>query len=157
MFNEQITRERANHAFYRACSAYLEAENLQGMATFMKKQAAEEMTHADKLIDYLGERGDIAQMQMVDAVVVSLQSVPRDLFIQALASEITNTNNLKGLHQVALATDQQAAIFLQWFLTEQVEEEALLDEVVARFARLNDSGGLGVELMDRWLGEKARA
>lgn len=143
--NQQITRERHNREFYRAAAADLDVMNFPGMSAFMLKHSNEENGHAEKLIQYMCDRSARPYFKPLESVdfgtITSAQ-----YFQYALDREVENTAQLNALHELALAFDQQTAVLLEWFLTEQVEEEKVFEEICDQF---NYAGsGLGEIIMD---------
>lgn len=145
--NKQVTIERNNHAVYSAMSALLDTGNLPNLARFMAKQAEGEWSHAKKLVDYITDRGGVAFFDGLAAVETSNDGAVF-YFELALNLERSTTDALKLLHRESEAMDQQTAVFLQWYLMEQVEEVKTAEEVVDCFHR---SVNLGDQWVDAWM------
>lgn len=131
LLGAQVQHELDNHKFYLICSHLLDAVDLDNLAAFMRKQSNEELEHATGILDYIAERGSVSPFQSPDSVTVP--GSPIEMFNTALVLEQRNTTLLKNLHQAALVADSQAAIFLEKYLIEQVEEEDLFTRITRQF------------------------
>jgi ferritin len=122
-FNEQIKNELYSAYLYLSMAAYFESINLPGFAHWMKKQAGEEKTHAMKMFEFLCDRGARVVLEALPAPAVEFSSV-KDVFEQTLKHEKKVTALINNLYDLSLkVNDQSSMVFLQWFITEQVEEE----------------------------------
>lgn len=148
--NEQIQAEFQSAYIYLAMSAYCESQNLPGFAHWLKKQYEEETGHANKLLSYLLERGGSVQLKTIDAPEADYGS-PIEVFEKVLAHEQHVTALINKLYEVALAEkDYAAQIFLQWFIEEQVEEEASASEVLEKLKMIGERAG-GILYLDKEL------
>jgi ferritin len=139
----QINYELGAAHSYLALAIWCEEENYKGFASFFKKQSGEEREHADKLIGHLLDRGILPELGVLEAPKGRFESLA-DAARQAQAMERSNTAGIHLAYEAALqAKDYPAQVLLQWFISEQVEEEAWTDEMVERVARSNCAGGLG--------------
>lgn len=121
--NRQITHELEAWHVYLSMSAYFEALSFSGMASWMKKQAEEEMAHAMKIFAYVNSRGGAVTLEALAAPASKFAS-PLAAFEAALGHEQRNTKFIEELSDVAEAEKDKATVsFLQWFIDEQVEEE----------------------------------
>ena len=121
--NEQIRKELHSAYVYLGMAAYLEAENLPGMAKWMRVQSEEEVGHAMKIFDFVLERGATVTLETVEAVPTQYES-PAAAFQAALEHERKITASINALYELALAEkDYPTQLMLQWFIEEQVEEE----------------------------------
>ena len=137
-FNDQLNAEAFSAYLYWSMSAYFESISLQGFAGWMRVQALEEMTHAEKFFKFISERGGRVKLAAVDEPAVEWES-PLAAFEAALAHEVMVTGRINKLVDLAVAeSDHATQIFLQWFVSEQVEEEASADAVIQK---LKLSGG----------------
>lgn len=151
--NKQIAKEFYSAQLYLAMSAYSESVNLPGAAHWMKQQFAEEQGHAMKMFEYLHDRGGRAVLQATPQPPVEYASL-LDVFQKTLAHEREVTNAINALYAAAGAENDYAAqVFLQWFITEQVEEEKTAVEMVDNLTRLGDSP-TGLVMMDRYLASR---
>jgi ferritin len=124
-------------------SAYFQSINLPGFANWMRVQAQEELVHAMKFYDFINERGGHVNLQQIDGPPTGWSS-PLDVFENTYKHEQKVTGLINDLVNLATeARDHATNIFLQWFVTEQVEEEASADEVLQKLKLVGkDSGGL---------------
>ena len=130
-FNEQIKNELYSAYLYLSMAAYCEVSNLPGFGHWMKVQEKEERAHAMKIFDFLADRGIKVILQAIPQPPVEFASA-QEIFEQTLKHEKKVTGLLNQLYELAKKSDDHAAsIFLQWFISEQVEEEknatAILD------------------------------
>ncbi len=154
--NNQINKELYSAYYYFAMAAYLDNEGLEGMANFMKAQALEETTHAQKFYDYICERGGRVLLEGIDKPPVDYKS-PREIFVLGLEHEKHVTSLIHNLVSLALKENDYATkAFLDWFVTEQVEEEATMDNIVNKFKYVGDSGH-GILMLDAQLGARMPA
>lgn len=126
-FNEQINAELYSAYLYFAMEAWFVAENYPGFGGWMRAQAIEEMSHAMKFYDFINDRGGRVELQAIGKPEADFAS-PVGIFEKVLAHERHVTSLIHGL--VKLADDEgdyPSRVFLQWFVTEQVEEEATAD------------------------------
>ena len=137
--NSQIVKEMYSSNLYLSMSAWFHARNLNGFANWMRVQAQEELAHANKFFDYLVERGGTAIIGAIDAPPIGWKS-PLEAFEQTLAHELTVTDSINEMAEVAIKEkDHATQIFLQWFISEQVEEEANASDLVERVRMANDN------------------
>jgi ferritin len=152
--NEQVKHELASAYVYLSMSAHFESENLPGFARWMRLQAQEELGHAMRLFDYLNERGARVVLQAVDQPPTSFDS-PLSVFEQSLAHEKKITALIERLYETAGANkDYATQVALQWFLTEQVEEENSVGLVVEQ-VRMAGENRAAMLMLDRHLGARA--
>lgn len=156
-FNEQITAEFASSYEYLALAAWLEKRSLPGMAHWMQQQADEERAHALKLYQFVLDRDGTVTLGSIAAPEAGLDS-PLDVFERVLAHERTITTRINDLY--SLVTDQRdfaSLPLLDWFVNEQVEEEATILQIVDDL-RLAGREGHALLMIDRELGSRtARA
>ncbi|NUO84086.1 ferritin [candidate division KSB1 bacterium] len=154
--NHQIKSELHSAYLYLAMSAYCESLNLRGFAHWMRMQSQEELSHALKLFDYVNDRGGRVILQAIDAPPVDFKS-PLEMAQETLAHERKVTAMINALYEVALQEhDYATQVHLQWFLTEQVEEEKNASEIVERL-RLIGGQSAGLLMFDRELGARNTA
>ncbi len=148
--NAQINRELFSAYLYLAMVAYLEAENLNGFAHWMRIQALEEMTHAMKFFNYVSERAGKIVLETIEKPAVKISSV-KDVFEQALQHEKYITKSINTLYALAKKeNDNATVIFLEWFVTEQVEEEKNASEIIGKLKYTGDRGE-GILMLDKEL------
>ena len=138
--NDQLNFELYSGYIYLSMSAWFEAENYPGFANWMYVQYQEETAHAMKFFDYIAERGGQVQLQAIGAPATTWES-PLAAFETALHHERIVTGRINDLVVLARERRDQASYnFLQWFIDEQVEEEAAADGIVSQLKRLGDFG-----------------
>lgn len=129
-FNAQINEELYSAYLYVSMVNYFESQNLKGFATWMRAQVVEELTHATKLMDYLSERGGEVKLEAIGKPDATWKG-PLAVFEAAYKHECHISACINDLYAKAVKSgDNAAALFLNWFINEQVEEEASADEVV---------------------------
>ena len=147
-FNGQVNAETYSAYLYWSMSAALAEMNLPGFANWMRVQAKEEMTHALKFYSHIIERGGKVKLTAIDAPPTSWDNV-NAVFQDALAHEQKVTGLINGLMDLAIAEKDHAAnMFLQWFVTEQVEEEATAMEVLGKLEIVSSTAG-GLYMLDK--------
>ncbi|MGE5263881.1 MAG: ferritin [Acidobacteriota bacterium] len=151
--NAQIQAEMYSSNLYLSMAAYCESINMKGFAHWMRLQAGEELMHAHKFFDYVIQREGRAQVGAIEAPPQEFKS-PRDVFDQTLAHEKKVTGLIYSLYELALAEkDYAAQSMLQWFITEQVEEEANASEYVAKLKMIGESSN-AIFMLDKELGKR---
>ena len=154
--NEQIKQEFYASHLYLSMMAYFEAESLGGFAHWMRLQAEEEHGHAMKLLDFVIERGGRVELQAIDKPPADFDS-PLAVMEAALAHEQKVTKLITGLYELAGDEgDYPAQVMLQWFITEQVEEEASAGLIVDQLRLAGDSGS-ALLMLDAKLRQRAAA
>jgi len=151
--NEQIKNELYSAYLYLSMSAYCEAVNLPGFAHWMRLQSQEEVSHAMKYFEFINDRGGRVVLQAIDQPPIEFQS-PLDVFQQTLEHERKVTAMIHRLYELAVKENDYATqAQLQWFITEQVEEEKRASEIVERLKMIGDQGP-ALLMLDRQLGER---
>ena len=154
--NEQINAEMYSGYLYLAMSAHLDAMGLKGCAHWMRIQYDEEMVHAFKLFGYVQERDGEVELKAIDKPDISFDA-PLAAFQAALEHERKVTKLINNLMDLALdERDHASSGFLQWFVDEQVEEEASAGEIVQHLEMVADSKN-GLFMIDRELGRRPAA
>lgn len=150
--NDQIKWEFYSGYLYLSMAAYFEDLGLPGFAKWMEAQTQEELFHGMKMYHYLVAQGGRIKLQAVDAPMPRWDS-PLKAFEDALAHEKKVTKRIHDLVDLAQKEKDHATnIFLHWFVSEQVEEEAGVGEVVNKLKLVGEGGGLF--LLDRELGAR---
>jgi len=148
--NKQINAEMYSAYMYLSMAAWFEKENLPGFAGWMKVQTQEEMAHAMKFYEYLLERQGVVKLAAIDGPPTDWKN-PLNIFQDALKHEQKVTALINGLTDLAIAEkDHASQIFLQWFVTEQVEEEASADAIVQKLKLMAGAPG-GIFMLDKEL------
>lgn len=151
--NEQMNVEFFAAYKYLAMSAYFEARNLKGFASWFAVQGQEERLHAMKLYRYLLDQDANIKLMAIKEPPQEFSS-PLDAFKRALESEQFVSKCINDLVSFAKEEkDNATEIFLQWFINEQVEEEALMRDILAQVEMVNSSAE-GLFLLDRELGNR---
>lgn len=152
-FNKQINEETFSAYLYWSMSAWFESINLPGFAHWMRCQAQEEMVHAMKFYAHILERGGAVTLTALAAPKTAWAS-PLDAFQEAYKHEQHITGCINGL--VDLATEEKehaAGPLLQWFVAEQIEEEASADEVTQKLKLVGEAPG-GLFLLDQEMAQR---
>jgi ferritin len=151
--NEQINKELFSSYLYLSMAAYFEDKNLSGFAKWMRMQEAEERQHAMKLYDFILERGGKVTLKAIDAPKTKWKST-MEVAEEVAAHEAKVSASINALYELALKEkDYPAQIMLQWFITEQVEEEKNAAEIVANLKLIEDRG-TAVLMLDKTLGKR---
>ena len=148
--NEHLKLEfRASHE-YLAMSIWLAEHDLPGFARWMRQQSTDERMHAQRIIDHLVERDQKVTLPAISAPPTGWSSA-LELCEHVLRNEQEVTASINDLYAVAeKAKDRGAVILLQWFVTEQMEEEAAARAVLGRI-RLAGNSGIGLLMIDQEL------
>ena len=148
--NTQINREIYSAYLYLSMSAYSTYIGLKGFANWFMVQYQEEMSHAMKLYDYVNDHGNHVKLMAIDEPPTVFES-PLDMFEKTLAHEKKVTAYINELVDLAIEErDHATGIFLQWFVTEQIEEESNDNEIIARLKLIGDDGN-GLLMLDKEL------
>ena len=154
--NNQINLEYHSAYSYLAMSAYFLTQNFKGFANWMRVQAQEELMHGMKIFDFLDERDSLIRFADIQMPQQTWDS-PLAVFEDALANERKVSESIYDLVDLALAErDHATNNFLQWFVSEQVEEEATIHEVIDNLKRVGNDGN-GLFLLDRDMGQRTIA
>lgn len=152
--NAQINAEYYSSYLYLAMSAYAESVNFHGTAHWFRKQAHEELEHVEKFFAYIVDRGGRVKLKAIEAPQAEWKSVA-EAFENTLSHEQHVTKLIAGLMEQARSENDYATeIFLQWFVSEQVEEEAAAQDILDKLDLIKGSSG-GLYMLDRELGKRA--
>lgn len=152
--NDQIQNEFYASYLYLSMSAYCESINFPGFAHWMRHQSQEETEHAMRLFDYLNDRGGKVILQAIKKPPTTFRSA-LDMFQQALKHEKSVTKSIHNLYSLAQRDkDYPTAVELQWFVSEQVEEEKTAGDIVGRIKSIGRDA-TALYLMDQDLGSRA--
>jgi ferritin len=153
--NDQIQKEMYSSYLYLAMSAYCEANNLPGSAKWTRIQSQEEMSHAMKLYDYVTDRGGQVTLEAIQKPPAEYKSA-LDIFRKVLEHEQHVTASIHKLYaQAVKENDYASQIVLQWFVTEQVEEEKNATAIVEQFKAVGESK-TSIMMLDRHLGKRGQ-
>ncbi len=151
--NRQINAEIYSSYLYLAMSACFESLGLKGFSNWMRSQTQEELLHAMKFYHYVNERGGRIILAAIDAPPAEWDSALA-VFEATLKHEQKVTGLINDLLDLAIKEKDHATnSFLQWFVTEQVEEEATASEIVNKLKLMGDAPG-GLFMLDRELGQR---
>jgi ferritin len=151
--NNQINAEYHSSYLYLSMAAYCERLDLKGFGHWFRIQALEEMVHVMKFFDYVLDRGGEVALTAIEGPATTWASPPA-AFEAALAHEQYITGRINKLVDLALAeSDHATNALLQWFVTEQVEEEAAADAIV-RQLKLAADAPAALFMIDRELGQR---
>ncbi len=151
--NEQINKELFSSYLYLSMAAYFETKNLPGFANWMRIQADEEREHAMKFYDFILERGGDVHLKAIDAPKTTWSSA-LEVAEEVAAHEAKVTASIYALYELAMKEkDYPAQMMLQWFITEQVEEEKNASELVANL-KLIEERGTAVLMLDHRLAKR---
>jgi len=138
--NQQINEEYYSSYLYTAMVAYMANLNLDGCAHWMRMQAEEEHQHAHKIFAYMVDRGGRVELKAVKAPPLEWDT-PLDAFKAALEHEEFMTDSINKLADLAQSEKDHATNnLLQWYVTEQVEEEANVDDIDKKLEMIGGTG-----------------
>lgn len=153
-FNRQINAEIYSSYLYLSMAAYFDSISLPGFANWMRCQSQEELLHAMKFFGFVNERGGRVNLSAIEGPPTEWSS-PLKAFEDAYKHEQKVTGMVNSLVNLAIETKDHASNnFLQWFVKEQVEEEASADAVVKKLKLVGDKGN-GLFMIDRELGARS--
>jgi ferritin len=148
--NKQINAELWSAYLYLSMSAYFESQNLSGFANWMKVQWQEEISHAMKFFDYINERGGRVNLMPIAEVKTEWKDAV-EIFEETLAHEQKVTSMINSLVDlVIIEKDHATNSMLQWYVKEQVEEEANADNILQQLKMVHDNQQ-GLLMLDREL------
>ncbi len=137
--NEQINKEIFSAYLYYSMAAYFDSLNLEGFANWMKVQAKEELAHAQKMYDYIYDKDGVVELGSIDKPKKEWES-PLEAFKDAYDHELSVTQSIDKLVDLAKELNDHATQnFLQWFVNEQVEEEANTKKIVDTLQMMGES------------------
>lgn len=152
--NEQINKELFSSYLYLSMAAYFEEKNLSGFGNWMRVQAEEEREHAMKFYDFILETGGKVMLKAIEAPKTEWNS-NLEVAEEVAAHEAKVTASIYALYELALKEkDYPAQVMLQWFISEQVEEEKNAAEIVANL-KLIEERGTAVLMLDKQLGKRS--
>jgi len=152
--NTHIQAEFYSSYLYVAMAVHCESAGFKGFGAWLRIQAMEERAHALKMLDYLLDRGGKPRLLGIEAPPAAFGTMPQ-VFHKVLQHEQHVTGLVHKLYAVAQAEkDVATQIFLQWFVTEQVEEEARASDIVDKLAMVADRPGAALYL-DKELGKRS--
>lgn len=151
--NEQINKELFSSYLYLSMSAYCESQGFPGCAKWLKVQSEEENDHGMKIYRFIHERGGQVELEAIAKPKSDFKNLSQ-LFAQVLEHEQKVSASITALYETAVkANDYPTQIMLQWFITEQVEEEKNANEIVDLLKKVGDSP-VSLMMFDRQLGAR---
>jgi ferritin len=152
--NKQLNAELYSSYLYLAMAAYFESENLNGFAHWMKVQSREEYEHGLKIYEYIHQRNGRVVLEKIDAPAESWKTII-NLFEEVFEHEQKVSESINNIVELTLKEKDYATNnFLQWFVSEQVEEEATSLYILDRVKLVGDNRN-GIFLLDREMGQRA--
>ncbi len=137
--NSQLNAEMYSSYLYLSMGSYFESEDMSGFANWMRVQAQEELVHAMKIYDFIIQRGDRVTLTRIDSPPTEWKSA-LDVFEHVYAHEQKVTELINQLVNLAISLGDHATNnFLQWFVSEQVEEEESSSGVLKKVKMANES------------------
>ncbi len=138
-FSDQINKEYYSAFLYLSMSNWLNEQGMPGAANWTYVQYQEELAHAENLFRYLQYRDEVVQLKTIDQPDKEWKSV-LDVFMNVLAHEKKVTASINSLTTESInASDHAARIFLEWYVSEQVEEEANASDLIQKFKMAGDN------------------
>lgn len=152
--NKQLNAEIYSSYLYLSMSAYFHASDMEGFAQWMYAQSQEEMMHAMRFFNFINDRDGRVVLDQLPAPPSEWKG-PKDVFEATFKHECEVTASIHDLADLADGENDRAAkVFLQWFVTEQVEEEATVKTIIQKLKLVGDSGS-GLFMLDKELGSRA--
>ena len=153
--NEQINKELYSSYLYLSMASFFEGQNLPGFAKWMYVQTGEEREHGMKFYEYLVDRSAKVELKAIAAPATVWKS-SLEVFKEVQKHEAFVTASINALYELALGEkDYPSQILLQWFISEQVEEEKNAAEIVQQL-ELIDAKGTAVLMLDHQLGHRGK-
>jgi ferritin len=151
--NQQINHEMYSGYFYLSMATYCESINLDGAAGWLKSQSKEEWAHAMKLYDYVNNAGEKVVLEAIQKPQSEFKSL-LNVFEIVLEHEKKVTAGINKLYELTIKENDYATqIFLQWYVTEQVEEEKNATDIIAQLKMIGDHP-VSLIMMDKHLGSR---
>jgi ferritin len=153
--NDQINLEQYSAQLYLAMSAHCEGKSFKGFAHWLRIQAEEETAHAMRLVTFLLDRHGKLELKSISAPPAEFGGII-EVFTQILDHEKGITSRINALFELARTEhDHASEIALQWYVTEQVEEEARVTEIVDHLNAVGDQGG-AIWYLDSRMGKRSK-
>jgi ferritin len=151
--NKQLNKEMYSANLYLSMSSYAGSIGLKGSANWFMVQYQEEMVHAMKFFNFINSRGEHTELGALAAPPTEFKGL-LDMFELTLTHELSITSSIYELVDLALAErDHATHIFLQWYVTEQVEEEENDRDIIGKLKLIGDNGQ-GLLMLDAELGAR---
>lgn len=154
--NDQIEKESSSSQFYLSMASWAETQGYNGTAKFLYQHSDEERFHMLKLVKFVNERGGKAQIPAIEKPPINFESLER-IFESLLEHELSVTESINNLVDICLQEkDYTTHNFVQWYVSEQLEEEALARTILDKVKMIGSDKG-GLYLLDRDLENSAIA
>lgn len=151
--NKQINHELFSSYLYLSMAAHFEKEGLPGFASWMKAQSSEEREHAMKFYEHIYDRGGSVVLEAIEKPQAEFKK-PLEVMKQVLEHERKVSALITSVYEIALKEkDYPAQVMLQWFISEQVEEEKGVTDIIDRLTKVGDAPGM-LLMMDAQLGAR---
>lgn len=151
--NEQVNKEFYSAYLYLAMSAYCNTIGLPGFSNWMRQQYEEEIMHVTKMYDYILDQGSQIHLKQIDEPAKEF-GTPLEIFEETLKHEQFVTGCINELMGKAVdERDYATQTFLQWYVTEQIEEEANVNDILAPLRMVGDDKG-GLMMIDQQLAQR---
>lgn len=151
--NDQVTLEHHSALAYEQLAIDMEAIDLPGIASWFRAQAAEERVHADKFTQHMLDRDAHPRLEAIEAMAAPATTV-LEAFEASLAQEQKVSEAIRDLYRIAQdEADIDSLPLLHWFISEQVEEESTVSEIIGRVKLIGDDGS-GLLKLDQELGSR---
>ena len=151
--NNQINKEMYSAYLYLSMSAHSTFIGLKGFANWFMIQVQEEISHAQKMYNYINDRGGKVKLMLIEEPLYEFES-PMNMFEKTLKHEQFITNSINELVDLAIKENDHATqIFLQWYVTEQIEEEGNDNDIIAKLKFIGKDGN-GLLMLDKELGAR---
>ena len=148
VLNEQIIKESSSSQLYLSMASWSENQGYNGTAQFLYKHSDEERVHMLKLVKFINERGGVAQIPAIEKPPINFDSMLK-IFESLLKHEIKVTESINNVVDVCLKEkDYTTHNFIQWYVSEQLEEEALARNILDKLRMIGSDKG-GLYLFDR--------
>lgn len=152
--NEQIVKEASSSQFYLSMASWAEGQGFNGTSKFLYQHSDEERFHMLKLVKFINERGGTADIPAIEKPPVNFESLEK-VFESLLAHEMDVTASINNLVDICLQEkDYTTHNFVQWYVSEQLEEEALARTILDKLRMIGSDKG-GLYLFDRDLENSA--
>ncbi|MDO8550608.1 MAG: ferritin [Ignavibacteria bacterium] len=154
--NKQLNEELYSSYAYLAMSAHFSSLSLDGFAHWFRLQSQEEYGHAMKILDYINTRNGKVSLMKVDPPKTAWKK-PQEVFQEAYDKEVSVSKSINDIVGLSLSEKDYATNnFMQWFVSEQIEEESTASKLLNRFNLIGDNKN-GLLILDRELGMRAAA
>ncbi len=154
LLNHQINKELESAYLYLDFANYFSEKGLTGFEHWYRVQAKEEIEHAEKFVDYLHDENEKVVLTTLEKVECSMGS-DREVLEQGLKHEEYVTELINKIYcEAEKLKDYRMMKFLDWFITEQAEEEKNATELITKYDMVIGDGGMGLYQLDKDLGTR---